>query len=67
MSSTEAEFERGVAYWRRKPKWDQDFHNAFYEEMARPTQTAPSMTLGGMGFCTCYTLGLPPDPAEANS
>lgn len=34
MSLTLTEFERGVAYWREKPRWDQDFHNAFYEEMA---------------------------------
>lgn len=34
MSLTVAEFERGVAYWRGKPSWDQDFHNAFYKAMA---------------------------------
>jgi len=33
MSLNRKDFDRGVAYWRRR-KWPADFHNAFYREMA---------------------------------
>ena len=34
MPLTIAEFEQGVAHFRRRPNWDRDFHNAFYKQMA---------------------------------
>jgi hypothetical protein len=31
---TAEEFDRGVQFWRSRPKWSQQFHNEFYAEMA---------------------------------
>ncbi len=34
MALSIAELERGVKYWRRRPKWNQDFHNEFYRQLS---------------------------------
>ena len=32
MTLTTSELQRGVAYWRARSKWPQDFHDRFYRD-----------------------------------
>lgn len=34
VSLTVDEFNRGIQFWRSRPRWSQQFHNEFYAELA---------------------------------